>query len=99
MINDSRFEWKDVLSGICTATCLIVKNKNSMPNTFKSKLYIFTDKAKLYREITSGRDVELLQDDLRKLEELSKSSLLLFNEDNYGHMMFSYGKSNRDQII
>ena len=46
-----------------------------MPNTLKSKLYLFADDGKLYRDITSNKDVELLQEDLRKLEEWSKNSL------------------------
>ena len=51
---------------ICTWTCFVVKHINSMPNTAKSKLYLFADDAKLYREITSNKDVELLKEDLRK---------------------------------
>ena len=79
VINDSRSEWKDVLSGIPQGSVLgpvlFVIYINSMPNTLKSKLYLFADDAKLYRDITSNKDVELLQEDLRKLEEWSKNSL------------------------
>ena len=79
VINDSRSEWKDVLSeipqGSVLGPVLFVIYINSMPNTVKSKLYLFADDAKLYREITSNKDVELLQEDLRKLEEWSKNSL------------------------
>ena len=67
-----------------------------MPNTVKSKLYLFADDAKLYREITSNKDVELLQEDLRKLAEWSKKSLLHFNEDKCVHMIISNGGSNRE---
>ena len=44
-----------------------------MPNTVKSKLYFFADDAKLYREIIRNNDVELQQEDLRKMEEWSKN--------------------------
>ena len=60
--------------------------------SFKAKLYLFADDAKLYIEITSKKDVDLLQDDLRKLEEWSKNSLLHFNEDNCVHMIISNGR-------
>ena len=53
---------------------LFVIHINSMPNTVKSKLYIFADNAKLYREITSNKNAELLQEDLKKLEEWSNKS-------------------------
>ena len=66
-----------------------------MPNTVKSKLCLFADDAKLYRENTSDKDVELLQEDLRKLEEWLKNSLLPFNEDESVHMIISNGRSNR----
>ena len=90
VINDSRSEWKDVLSeipqGSVLGPVLFVIYINSMPNTVKSKLYLFADDAKLYREITSNKDVELLQEDLRKLEEWSKNSLKHFNEDKCREM-------------
>ena len=76
VINDSRSEWKDVLSGIPQGSVLgpvlFVLKINSMPNTFKSKLFLLADDAKLYREITNDKAVELLQEDFRKLEEWSK---------------------------
>ena len=76
VINNSRSEWKDFLSGIpqesLLGPVLIVIYINSMPNKVKSKLYLIADDAKLYREISSNQDVELLQEDLRKLEEWSK---------------------------
>ena len=76
VINDSRSEWKDVLSGIPQGSVLgpvlFVLKINSMPNTFKSNLYLLADDAKLYREITNDKAVELLQEDFRKLEEWSK---------------------------
>ena len=98
MINDSRSEWKDVLSGIPQGSVLgpvlLVIYINSMTNTVKSKLCLFADE--LYREITSNKGVELLQEDLRKLEEWSKNSLLHFNEDKCVQMIISNGGSNRE---
>ena len=49
----------------------------------------------LEQSIESDKDVELLQD-LRKLEEWSKDSLLHFNEDRCVHMIISNGRSNRE---
>ena len=89
-----------MLSGIPQGSvlglALFVIYLNSMPNTVRLKLYLFADDAKLYIEITSNRDVELLQDDLRKLEKWSKNNLLHFNEDNCVHMITSNGRSNRE---
>ena len=65
-----------------------------MTNTVKSKLCLFADE--LYREITSNKGVELLQEDLRKLEEWSKNSLLHFNEDKCVQMIISNGRSNHE---
>ena len=97
VIKDSRSEWKDVLSGIPQGSVLdsvlFVIYINSMPNAVKSKLYSFADDAKLYREITSDKDVELLQEALRKLEEWSKNSVLHFNEDKCVSMIISNGRS------
>ena len=67
-----------------------------MPNAVKSKLNLFADDAKLYRKITSDKDVELLQEDLRKLGEGSKNSLLHFKEDKSILMINSNGRSNRE---
>ena len=100
MINDSRSEWKDVLSGIPQGSVLgpvlFVIYINSMPKTVESKFYLFAVDAKLCREITSNKDVELLQEDLRKLEEWSKNNLSHFNEDKCVHLIISNGGSNRE---
>ena len=61
VISDSRSEWKDVLSGIPQGSVLgpvlIAIYIISKPNTVKSKLFLFADDPKLYREITSDKDV------------------------------------------
>ena len=49
----------------------------------------------LEQSIESDKDVELLQD-LSKLEEWSKDSLLHFNEDICVHMIISNRRSNRE---
>ena len=59
-------------------------------------MYLFADDPKLYREITSDKGVELLQEDPRKLEEWSKTNLLHFNENECIHMVTSIGRSNRE---
>ena len=71
---------------------------NSIPNTVKSKLYSFADDAKLYREITSNKDVELLQEDqwIRKWKNGQKVNFLHFNENKGVHMIISNGGSNRE---
>ena len=67
-----------------------------MPNTVISKLYLLADNAKLYREITSNKDVELRQEVLRKAEDWSNKSLLHFNEDKCVHMIISNGGSKSE---
>ena len=68
-------EWDS--PGICTGTCFVgdIYKINTNQYQVKQKLYLFADDAKIYREITRDKDVELLQEDLRKLEEWSKKSL------------------------
>ena len=100
VINDSRSEWRDVLSGIpqgfVLGPVLFVISMNSMPNTVKSNLYLLADNAKLLRENTSDKDLELLPEGLGKLKEWSQNSLLHFNEDKCVHMIISNGSSNRE---
>ena len=100
MIKDSRSKWRDVLSGIpqrfLLGPVLFVISINSMPNIIKSKLNLFADDAKLYRENISDKDLQLLQEGLRKLEEWSENSFLHFNEDKCVHIVISNGSSNRE---
>ena len=101
LINDSRSEWKAVLSGIPQGSVLgpvlFVIKLNSMQNTVESKLYLFAEDARLCRKVISDKDVELLQEDLRKPEDWSKISLLLFNEEKCVHMITSNGRLNRER--
>ena len=62
-------EWD--YTGICIGTCLFCSIYKSMSNS-QIKFVFFADDTKLYREITSDKFVELLQEDPRKLEEWSK---------------------------
>ena len=68
MINGSRSEWKDILIGIPQGSVLglvllviYIYNFNAKHSQIE-KLYLFADDSKLFREITSDKDVELLQE-------------------------------------
>ena len=86
VINDSRFEWRGALSGIpqvfVLGPVLFVISINSMPNTFKSKLYLFADNAKLSKKNTSEKVLELLQEGLRKPEDWSENSIFILMKIN-----------------
>ena len=76
MIKNNRSAWRDVLSRITQGSALgpvlFVVYINQCQARSKSNLYLFADDTKLYREITSDKFVELLQEDPRKLEDWSK---------------------------
>ena len=57
-----------------------------MPDKIASKIYLFADDAKLYRQIEDKSDVTRIHEDLHSLETWSDQSLLSFNIDKCVHM-------------
>ena len=59
---------------------------NDLPDGIKSDVYLFADNTKIFRNITDGKDKEILQDDLENLENWSNTWLLKFHPEKCKHM-------------
>ena len=90
VINDSRSSWQPVNSGLPQGSVLdpvlFLIYINTMPDEIASKIYMFADDAKLYRQIEDKLDVTRIHEDLQSLETWSGQSLLSFYIDNCVHM-------------
>jgi hypothetical protein len=84
-VNGSFSDWASVISGIPQGSVLgpilFVIYINDLPDMLNSECYLFADDTKLFNEINSKRDQELLQQDLNTLHEWSKKWLLNFHPD------------------
>ena len=61
-----------------------------------SPAYLFADDTKIYREIKETADIDILQQDLSKLEEWSNTWLLKFHPDKCKHMTISRDKNPKE---
>jgi len=82
-INSSISEWHEVTSGIPQGSVLgpilFVIFINDLPDCVNSSPYMFADDTKIYREIRSINDRNMLQNDLDKLFNWSCNSRLKFH--------------------
>ena len=85
VLNNCKSSWKRVESGIPQGSVLgpilFLAYINSMPKVVQSKILLFADDAKIFREIQTVEDVLTLQNDLKNLEKWSNDSLLKFNRN------------------
>ncbi len=104
LVNGSSSQWSEVISGVPQGSILgpllFVIYVNDMPEVVQSVCRLFADDTKLYRVIKSNSDIDILQDDIKRLCEWSNTWLLRFNiqkckvlhigYDNYdtGYSMF-----------
>ena len=76
IINGSKSSWSPVMSGIPQGSVLgpilFVCYVNDMPEVVDSPVHMFADDTKIYIQITTQSDQEILQTDLKQLEEWSK---------------------------
>ena len=86
VVNDSRSSWQAVRSGIPQGSVLFLIYINTMPDKIESKIYLFVDDAKLYRQIEDKSYVTRIHEDLQSLETWSGQNLLSFNIDKSVHM-------------
>ena len=102
VINDSRSSWQPVKSAIPQGSVLgpvlFLIYINTMPDIIASKIYLFADDAKLYRQIEDTLDVTRLHEDLQSLEIWSGQSLLSFNIDKRVHMTIGNKKLDMQRI-
>ena len=89
--------WKKVTSGIPQGSVLgptlFVLFINDLPRVVESRVALFADDTKVFREIQSDEDREKLQQDIDELLIWSKKWQLPFNESKCKVM--HYGKTNR----
>ena len=82
-INGKKSEWQNVTSGIPQGSVLgpllFLIYINDLPDGIMSNIYMYADDTKLYREIKSPEDHQILQNDLTKLCVWSKKWLLKFH--------------------
>ena len=73
----------DVLSGVPQGTVLgpllFLVHINDLPDCTTSKVRLFADDCLLYRKISSSKDQEELQNDLKKLETWAETWGMKFN--------------------
>jgi len=97
-LHDTESPWSETTSGIPQGSVLgptlFIIFINSLPNTTNSPTFLFADDAKLFREITSTRDQEILQEDLNSMFDWTKSSLLNFNPEKCSSMTICRPNSN-----
>ena len=91
--------WKKVTSGIPQGSVLgptlFVLFINDLPQVVESRVALFADDTKVFREIQSDEDREKLQQDIDELLIWSKKWQLPFNESKCKVM--HYGKTNRKE--
>ena len=69
-----------------------------MPDKIASKVYLFADDAKFWRQSEDKLDVTRSHEDLQSLETWSSQSLLSFNIDKYVHMPKGTKKLDMERI-
>ena len=102
VINNSRSSWQPVKSGIPQGSVLgpvlFLIYISTMPDKIASKIYLFADDAKLYRQIEDKLDVTRIREDLQSLETWSGQSLLSFNIEKCVHMTIGNKKLDMERI-
>ena len=82
-INGNTSKSAPVTSGIPQGSVLgpvlFILYINDLPDNIKSKIYLFADDTKIYRQIIDDKDNEILQEDLDRLCEWSDKWLLKFH--------------------
>ena len=82
-INGEKSQWQPVTSGIpqgsVLGSLLFLIYINDLPKHVNSKIYMYADDTKIYREIREKNDQEILQKDLDSLKAWSDEWLLKFH--------------------
>ena len=79
IVNGEESKWRNVTSGISQGTILcpilFVLNINDLAENIEnnSALYLFTDDTKIFRQILTSEDCELLQEDVNDMRLWSDS--------------------------
>jgi len=83
VVGDAESDWTDVISGVPQGSVLgpilFVIYINDLPENVKSNVKMFADDTKVYRQMKSAKDNDIMQGDLNGLDKWSKTWLLKFN--------------------
>ena len=85
-ITDSTSEWRPVISGIPQGSVLgpilFVIYVNSLPTVVRdSEVFLFADDTKVFRRIKAAEDTPKLQEDINRMLDWTKDSLLEFHPE------------------
>ncbi len=84
-----------VPQGSVLGPILFVMYINDLPDGLHSNCYMFADDTKLFREVTSPTDCQLLQNDIGLIDKWSKAWHLSFNPSKCS--VFPVGRRNIDR--
>ena len=71
-----------VPQGSVLGSLLFILYINDLPDELNSSCLMFADDSKVFRTIASDEDMVLLQEDLNRLEEWSRTWLLKFHQES-----------------
>ena len=84
VLNNIQSSWSIVTSGVPQGSVLgpllFTIFVNDIPHIVRSDIYLFADDIKLSRTIKNSDDIQILQDDIRKLLEWSVTWNLNFSQ-------------------
>ena len=92
VLSDPLEVWSGVPQGSVLGPILFLIFINDLLDNISSHGKLFADDSKIYRQVKSREDANILQEDLLKLQEWSRKWLLQFNEGKCKVMHF--GKKN-----
>ena len=72
---------------------------NDLVDGLECPVLLFADDAKIYKEIRSQEDIDMLTRDMLKIEEWSKKWLLTFNEDKCSTMHIGKDNQKTDYVL
>ena len=82
--------WEETTSGIPQGSVLgpllFVIYINDMPEQINSKIFMFADDTKIFTEISTRSDQDMLQEDIKKLDKWSNTWLLEFHPEKCKQM-------------
>ena len=103
-VNGCKSETFDVISGVPQGSVLgpllfIIYINSMIEKAGNTDIFLYADDLKIYKEIASEEDMDKLQEDLDRLYDWTRYSLLKFHPDKCEIMRLSSTKSNKFKNI